>query len=67
MEPTERDSVGDKIDWDKVGRIYKPESAIDHIVQKEMTRLKLAFDSQIDTQDASLEEKLKNPAGKGKK
>jgi len=43
-----------------VGRIYKPEAAIDHIVQKEMTRLKLAFDSQIETQDNVIEEKMKN-------
>ena len=39
------------IDWEKVGRLYKPESAIDHIVNKEMTRLRMAFEKNIVTQD----------------
>jgi hypothetical protein len=52
------------IDWQKVGRLYKPESAIDHIVNKEMSRLKNAFDQNIDIQDTVLEEKFKNPKKK---
>ena len=35
----------DIIDWQKVGKIYKPESAIEHIINKEMDRLKSAFNS----------------------
>lgn len=51
------------IDWQKVGRLYKPESAIDHIVNKEMTRLRMAFEQNIVTQDQALEDKFK-PAKK---
>ena len=32
------------IDWEKVGKIYKPESAIEEIVQREMNRLAKGFD-----------------------
>ena len=47
------------IDWDKVGKIYKPDSAIDHIIGKEMGRLTLALDAKIDLQDQVNEEKFK--------
>lgn len=35
------------IDWDKVGRIYKPESAVEHIISQEMGRLRNALDMSI--------------------
>ena len=47
------------IDWEKVGKIYKPESAVDHIINKEMSRLKKAFNQNMDNQDTSNEEKFK--------
>jgi len=47
------------IDWEKVGKIYKPESAVEHIVSKEMARLQKAFDSVLETQDGELEERAK--------
>ena len=34
----------DHIDWDKVGKIYKPESAIEDIISREMGRLGKAFE-----------------------
>lgn len=34
----------DPIDWEKVGKIYKPESAIEDILKKEMNRLQTALD-----------------------
>jgi hypothetical protein len=40
----------DPIDWDKVGKIYKPESAIEDIVAREMGRLQNALDQKIDIQ-----------------
>ena len=40
-----------QIDWDKVGKIYKPESAIEHIIGKEMGRLQQALDQKIEMQD----------------
>ena len=53
------------IDWDKVGKIYKPESAIEDIINREVSRLGKAFDMQIGAQDIEMEEKFK--AGGGKK
>lgn len=53
----------DAIDWDKVGKLYKPESAIEHIVSREMGRLSKGFAQQIDLMDIELEDKY----GKGKK
>ena len=38
----------DAIDWEKVGKIYKPESAIEDILKKEMSRLQTALDQKID-------------------
>ena len=35
----EEELVVEHIDWDKVGKIYKPESAVEHIASKEMMRL----------------------------
>lgn len=49
----------ESIDWDKVGKIYKPESAIEDILNKEMKRLNMAMHEQIDAQDVELEEKYK--------
>ena len=40
--------VPGQVDWTKVGRIYKPESAIEDILAKEMGRLGKAFDMAID-------------------
>ena len=40
-------SPSQHIDWEKVGKIYKPESAIEHIVSKEMDRLKQGFEQNI--------------------
>lgn len=48
-----------QVDWSKVGKIYKPESAIQDILQSEMGRLGKAFDMAIDAQDVDLEEKYK--------
>jgi hypothetical protein len=50
----------DHIDWDKVGKIYKPESAIEDIISREMGRLGKVFEMQIDAQDTELEDKYKN-------
>lgn len=47
------------IDWDKVGKIYKPESAIEDIIGREMGRLGKAFEMSIEAQDVELEEKHK--------
>ena len=49
----------DAIDWDKVGKIYKPESAIEDIINREVGRLGKAFEMSIEAQDAELEEKHK--------
>ena len=49
----------DAIDWDKVGKIYKPESAIEDIISREMGRLGKAFEMNIEQQDVELEEKHK--------
>ena len=38
----------EKIDWDKVGKIYKPESAIEDIVAREMGRLQVQMDHVFD-------------------
>lgn len=38
----------DAIDWDKVGKIYKPESAIEDIISREMGRLGKAFEMNIE-------------------
>ena len=54
----------DAIDWDKVGKIYKPESAIEDIISREVGRLGKAFEMSIEAQDVELEEKHK---GGGKK
>ena len=66
-DPTSPINAGDKIDWEKVGRIYKPESAVEHIVAKEMGRLKMAFDQTIEVQDTTIEEKHKAAPGGKKK
>ena len=47
----------DAIDWEKVGKIYKPESAIEDILKKEMERLQAALDQKIDIQELDLETK----------
>jgi len=49
----------EKIDWAKVGKIYKPESAIEDILNKEVNRLSKGFEMQIDSMEAELEEKYK--------
>lgn len=36
------------IDWQKVGRIYKPESAIEEIVAREMKRLHKVLDVSVE-------------------
>ena len=59
--PLEEESAPkvDAIDWDKVGKIYKPESAIEDIINREVGRLGKAFEMQIAAQDAELEERHK--------
>lgn len=47
----------DQIDWKKVGRIYKPTSDIESIVERELNRLKKAMEKKIEAQDIELEEK----------
>lgn len=42
------------IDWEKVGKIYKPESAIEDIIAKEMNRLQTALDLNMEMQDEEL-------------
>lgn len=37
------------IDWDRVGRVYKPESGIEQIVNKESDRLRLAIAMNLDS------------------
>ena len=49
----------DPIDWDKVGRLYKPESAVQHIVSQEIKRLENGFNQNIENQDVQNEEKFK--------
>jgi hypothetical protein len=34
---------GQSIDWKKVGKIYKPESAVEHIISSEMKRLNIGL------------------------
>jgi len=34
---------GQSIDWKKVGKIYKPESAVEHIISQEMKRLNVGL------------------------
>ena len=58
--PIEMDSKGEAINWQKVGRIYKPGSAIKDIVEKEVGRIKHSFNYSIEEQDLALEEKNKN-------
>ena len=58
--PMEMDSKGEPINWQKVGRIYKPGSAIEDIVEKEVGRIKRSFNHSIEEQDVALEEKNKN-------
>ena len=38
----------DAIDWEKVGKIYKPESAIEDIISREVGRLGKAFEMSIE-------------------
>lgn len=59
--PIEEDSAPkvEAIDWEKVGKIYKPESAIEDIISREVGRLGKAFEMSIEAQDAELEEKHK--------
>ena len=45
------------IDWEKVGKIYKPESAIEDILSREMNRLQNALDQKMDIQEKDLETK----------
>ena len=49
----------ENIDWEKVGRIYKPESAVESIINGEMGRLRKAFEQLADNQDVANEEKFK--------
>lgn len=35
------------IDWAKVGEVYKPETDLRHVVQKEMGRLNRAFETKL--------------------
>lgn len=53
------DSKGDPIDWDKVGRIYKPTSAITDIISNEVGRLRNAFDVNSEAQLENHEDKMK--------
>lgn len=64
-EPGHEDSQTklESIDWDKVGKIYKPESAIEEIIGKEIGRLSKGFDMNLAIQDTENEEKY----GKGGK
>lgn len=43
----EEDAEVEAIDWKRVGRLYKPDSAVDHIVNKEMQRLRESFNQNI--------------------
>ena len=56
---SQKDGKFESVDWDKVGKIYKPDSAIEDIVAKEMNRLSQAMQQTIDSQDVDLEEKYK--------
>lgn len=51
---------GQAIDWNKVGRIYKPESAVEHIISSEMKRLNIGLGLSLNQQDEENEEKFKN-------
>jgi hypothetical protein len=35
------------VDWQKVGRIYKPNEQIESIIEREMQRLKVAMEKKI--------------------
>tara|TARA_B110000285_G_C15103026_1_gene606164 strand:- start:94 stop:312 length:219 start_codon:yes stop_codon:yes gene_type:complete len=50
---------GNSIDWNKVGKIYKPESAVEHIISSEMKRLNLGMGLSLNNQDEENEEKFK--------
>ena len=56
---SQEDSEIQNIDWDKVGKIYKPDSAIDHIISKEVSRIRQAMEAKVDLQDKENEEKFK--------
>jgi len=51
--------MGEQVDWQKVGRIYKPDSAIEHIIQSEVSRLNKALDLNLEAQSHEMEEKMK--------
>ena len=59
QESKENLNSSGQVDWSKVGKIYKPDSAIEDILQKEMGRLGKAFDMAIDNQEVELEEKYR--------
>lgn len=65
-EEENQEDEGEKIDWDRVGRIYKPDSAVDFIVNKEANRMRESFNMRMSGIDKVAEDKQKNPA-KGKK
>lgn len=60
-EPTqeEKQSNSPFLDWKKVGKIYRPESAIEDIIAQEVGRMNKALDINLDSQLVDLEEKLK--------
>jgi hypothetical protein len=35
------------VDWNKVGRIYKPNEQLENILEREMSRLKIVMDKRI--------------------
>lgn len=49
----------DPIDWNKVGKIYKPESAIEDILKNEVNRLEKGYAKAVDNQEVETEEKAK--------
>jgi hypothetical protein len=54
------------VDWNKVGRIYKPNEHLENILEREMSRLKIVMDKKIAAQDIELEEKALVARGKKK-
>ena len=62
VQPNEASQLGEgkSIDWDKVGKLYKPESAVEHIVSQEMKRLNVGMGLSLNNQDIDIEERAKN-------
>ena len=49
-----------KIDWSKVGKLYRPDSAVESIISNEVDRLRRSLAMSMDFQDENMAEDVKN-------